>query len=374
MNKFLLILVTSLLVVSSLFGKDYKQYPFKIIGMVKADTGTVSLLFFKEYMPNKVKVLDASIKNNKFSFSGYIPEPQYVMLVIKDRYYSSYFILDKGLQDITINIDSGREVPEVKNKYMLNDYPRYQAFSKTISQKRDRYDHRRDSLTKQYQNNLPQDIQIQLDKEIKDIYRQSDKLLYDYSIKYPTSRYAFWRLVNLMNWGYEPLWDSVYHAFSGELRNSYAGRVLAKKLEIGRQLAIGSMFPAIPCIDRENTKFSNSIFLNPKITLVDFWYTGCGVCKYQFKKLKEIHDSFHKKGFEIIGISIDKESDKKLWEKDIEKYKLPWLQYWDKNGVNTKKLSIGVFPTNFLIDTSGKIIEKNISLEKLEKLLSEKLK
>jgi hypothetical protein len=53
--------------------------------------------------------------------------------------------------------------------------------------------------------------------------------------------------------------------------------------------------------------------------------------------------------------------------------KLIWQQYWDMNGKNTKSLSINAFPTNFLIDNGGKIIAKNISMEKLEELLSESL-
>ena len=128
------------------------------------------------------------------------------------------------------------------------------------------------------------------------------------------------------------------------------------------------------CVNRNNEKFSSAIFLKTKLTLVDFWYSGCGPCRAQFNRLKELYSQFSNKGFEIVGISVDRDTDKKKWEDIIIKDKLIWQQYWDVNGAETKKLSIDAFPTNFLIDSTGKIIAKNIALEALNELLSKSLK
>jgi len=84
-------------------------------------------------------------------------------------------------------------------------------------------------------------------------------------------------------------------------------------------------------------------------------------------------DAYHK-GFEIVGISVDKATEKKNWEETIVNEKLIWQQYWDINGKDADRLSINMFPTNFLIDNTGKIIAKNISLGELEEVLSRSLK
>ena len=46
----------------------------------------------------------------------------------------------------------------------------------------------------------------------------------------------------------------------------------------------------------------------------------------------------------------------------------------DENGNISKKYSINKFPTNFLLDSEGKIIKRDIPQEELEKFLEENLK
>jgi len=190
----------------------------------------------------------------------------------------------------------------------------------------------------------------------------------------PTSKIAFWKLIRNMSWGYEPIFDSIYNAFSGELKNGYAGRVLNKKLENGKLISVGNQFPSLQIINRNNEKFSSTIFLNNKLTLVDFWYTRCGPCRAQFSSMKNLYNLFSTKGFEIVGISIDKATERKNWEEMIVNDQLIWQQYWDIDGKDANRLSIYAFPTNFLIDNTGKIIAKNISLGELEEVLSKILK
>lgn len=141
----------------------------------------------------------------------------------------------------------------------------------------------------------------------------------------------------------------------------------------GKILTVGKYFPLIQCTDLNSKPFTLDLFKNNKYTLVDFWYSGCGPCRAQFKSLKNLYKLFSNKGFEIVGISVDSGKDKKKWEDIIMNDKLIWQQYWDKDGKESHRLSITAFPTNFLIDNSGKIIAKNIALGELEKLLNKGL-
>lgn len=354
-------------------GQTDKEYYFKIDGSINADTGTVALRFFSEYTPNKTEELVASVKNHKFSISGYLPEPQGVYVFFENRYMSSDFIIEKGIQTISINTDSTRKIPAVLNNIMTNEYPSYAAFFKHQDIKKIIFYQKQDSLEKIYNYDLPKAIRLNLKKQDDQLYEEGNQLLLRYSEKNPGSKIAFWTLIRKMIFGYEPIFDSIFTAFSGELKNGFAGRILIHKLENGKQLSVGKMFPPLPCVNRTNENFSSAIFLKSKLTLVDFWYSGCGPCRAQFNRLKDLYNQFGNKGFEIVGISVDRDTDKKKWEDIIIKEKLIWRQYWDRNGKYSQKLSIYALPSNFLIDCTGKITAKNISLESLDELLSKSL-
>jgi peroxiredoxin len=373
MKKWVSVFIISLLMIADLLGQNNKQFQFNIDGTINADTGTVHLMFYSDYVPNITKELEAKVVKNKFSISGYIPEPQSVIILFDDRYMSSNFIIEKGLQTIKINTDKTRKVPLVLNNTMINEYPHYMAFFKQHNIKRNLYDQKEDSLDKLYNRQLPKAIKINLSKEDDQLFEEGNRLLLRYSEKNPTSKIAFWRLIQIMSWGYEPIYDLIYANFSNELKNGYAGRALTKKLENGKLLTVGNQFPSLQCVNRKNEKFSSTVFSNTKLTLVDFWYSECGPCRAQFNRLKDLYNQFSKTGFEIVGISIDKDINKEKWENTINNEKLSWQQYWDMNGKEVRKLSIYAYPTNFLIDTGGKIIAKNISLDALEDLLRKSL-
>jgi len=374
MKKWCVVFIMSFLAIGISFGQNDQQFNFKIDGTINADTGIVIIQSYSDYTSNNISDLVGKVINGKFSISGYLTEPQSVFILFGDDYISSDFIIEKGLQTISINTDSIKKVPVVSNSTMVNEYSGYTAFFKQHSIKSNICSQKYDSLYKLNNYQLPEAIKFSQSKELAILYKEHDKLLLTYSEKNPNSEIAFWTLIRLMGWGYEPIFDSIYNSFSDQLKNGYAGRALNNKLEESKQLSIGKQFPSMECINRNNEKFSSTVFTNKKLILVDFWYSRCGPCRAQFSSLKNLYNQFSTKGFEIVGISKDKATDKKLWEETIVKDQLIWQQYWDINGKDTHRLSITAFPTNFLVDHTGKIIAKNISLGELEEVLSKSLK
>lgn len=113
-----------------------------------------------------------------------------------------------------------------------------------------------------------------------------------------------------------------------------------------------------------------------KVVLVDFWATWCGPCRAALPEVKETYAKYHTKGFEIVGISLDK--DKDTLETFLKEQNMSWPQYFDGLGWENKigqKFEISSVPTVWLLDKKGNLRDLNgrqSLVPKLEKLLAEK--
>ncbi len=119
-----------------------------------------------------------------------------------------------------------------------------------------------------------------------------------------------------------------------------------------------------------------SVVENPanKYTLVDFWASWCGPCMGEVPHLKKTYEAFHDKGFEIYGISFDRDRDK--WLGAIEKNGMDWIHVSELNRFDNqaaKDYAVQAIPSNFLIDSTGAIVAKNLRGEELYEKVSELL-
>ena len=100
-----------------------------------------------------------------------------------------------------------------------------------------------------------------------------------------------------------------------------------------------------------------------RYVLVDFWATWCSGCLAAMPRLKEIYATYHDKGLEIYGISVDAQFER--WKAFVAKNKLPWVNVCDSSGgrKNSKAwhdYALSGIPKTLLIDCeSGEIIARD---------------
>jgi thiol-disulfide isomerase/thioredoxin len=115
--------------------------------------------------------------------------------------------------------------------------------------------------------------------------------------------------------------------------------------------------------------------LKGKVVLIDFWATWCTPCVGEIPHVKEAYDKLHSQGFEIVGISLDKEKDSLT--RFVGEHKMEWPQFFDGlywQNKFARQFGIESIPAMWLLDKKGVLRDVNARADlsgKVTKLLAE---
>lgn len=167
--------------------------------------------------------------------------------------------------------------------------------------------------------------------------------------------------------------EPLYVNLNPELKFTESGLAIQKRIDAAKNTALGKLAPNISQKDPDGNVVSLSDFKG-KYVLLEFWASWCRPCREENPNLVSAYKNYNEKGFTILGVSLDDERSKQAWVNAILDDGLQWTQISDLNGVRNKAAILyGVtgIPQNFLIDSEGKIIAKNLRGSMLNETLQD---
>jgi len=349
------LIAISLFCLGSMFSQHNKG-TFEIHGEIEGEKkGKVLLKFqgFNQYLKTK-------LEDGKFVIKGELKRPTRVMLTHKNTNSIPFFIENSVInvtfyKDNLVNIHDSLKLLKEPHKYS----------------KKFEYDIR--SIEGSLSEDLYRDyIQFKKDNIHKPVYKH---LLFNYLTekldKYPDN-YVYVGIINQLCRRQEHLtYAQLVHLLNkldlSQLDQAMRSSLL-RNIEKLKHFTPGKTFPEKYASDLGgNTKLISEAY--GKYTLIDLWASWCKPCRVKNPKIKVLYSKYKSKGFNVVGISIDRDADN--WKLAIKQDDLPWTNYHSPRA--HRDLLVPSIPYTFLIDENAKIVGINLTEQEIEAILQKNL-
>ena len=146
-----------------------------------------------------------------------------------------------------------------------------------------------------------------------------------------------------------------------ELEETYAK--MLEESGLNQENPTPETFPAFHGKDLDGNEVdSAALFADNKVTVVNFWFSGCSPCADELDELNALNEQLKEKGGAVIGINTDTldgnpamiDEAKKILEQKGATYHNIWFASDSEAGKFADQI-LG-FPTTYVVDSNGKIM------------------
>lgn len=362
MKKILLFVFAALIL-----GSCGNKNQFTLNGeIVPATDGTIVLYGFEKGEP--VPIDSTEIIEGKFSFTGEVEIPELKILRIggQNNFIAQMFI-EAGKIDVVLYPDSfesnvitgskAQDILEIYKAEMVN-------ISKSESELQQRFGMAQASSNEDEMNTVRFEYETMI--ENSELYVKNFISEYKES---PVAVYVYLR--HFFQDAELSELDSMLKVFE-PIKISDLVIAIQERADVLGASREGNPAPDFTLNDPDGNPVTLSS-LKGKYVLIDFWASWCQPCMQEMPNVIEQYNTYHSKGFEIIGVSLDR--NREAWVNTISEMNMSWLHGWDMEGevpaeVATKYGVTGI-PHTVLLDKEGNIIAKNLRGPALKEKLSE---
>ncbi|HUH51384.1 MAG TPA: TlpA disulfide reductase family protein [Flavobacterium sp.] len=375
MKKLLLVAISTAFLFSC--NKETNTDGYQVSGTIDSvEDGAKVFIETPDNQGGVISLDTAFVKNGKFEFKGKAKEIEIAYLQIQDLQGKIPFVLEN--QKITIKAyKDSLQASKIGGSYNNDELTKFNKEFENFQKKVAKFQAENSDAFMAAQQANDTDTMTKISEDYMVLEKEFTVFTNEYVSKNPNS---FVTLMLLAQMADNPDADFTKvkadaEALAPELKSTKIGLEIQEKLKSLSPTSVGQMAPDFSAPNPEGKIVSLKESLG-KVTLIDFWASWCGPCRKENPNVVALYNEFHDKGFNIIGVSLDKEDKKHEWIKAIEVDKLTWtqisnLKFWQDP--IAKQYNVQGIPATFLLDAEGRIVAKNLRGAELRAKVAELL-
>lgn len=342
---------------------------FSIQGSVENKALNGKTIFIKERVNSVWKTTDSTlIENQKFAFKGACDTARIAYLAYEypaGNKVRQAFVLENGKLTAVIDTTGFMVIKGTQQNDLLQTY----------QDEKNAFNKKSEAFYKLYKDSVKtpeQETAIAKETEKLNVEKIGiDKKFATEHVNTLVGTHVFLNTVYKLDVSEK---EAIVNLMNAETKNIKRIQEVIADMAVEKRVAVGNKFVdfKLPGINGDSIALSGLVG-KTDFVLVEFWASWCGSCMKFLPELQSFYAKHKGPGLEILGVSLD--DNKEAWTGSVASHKITWklvsdLKGWKCEG--SRAYAVNVIPNTVLIDKSGKIVGRNMSIPEMEKLLSAK--